>query len=248
MESSKRGRRGRKTANTFRNQAIPLHYQLQNILRSRIESGDVVPHQQLPTEAELSREYQVSRATVRQGLAPLVQDGLLVRMPGRGTFLTEKASRPKAAKLTGCTEDLPSAGPTAALQVLDLGRGPAPARAAQVLGVPVGTPIVQITRLHSAEDQPFAVVRHYLPVALGDQLTAAALGQEPVLQVLERTVGLAVGKIQHRVEAIKVTRECAALLGIGVGEPVLSLATAVYAVNGQPVEAVESVFRSDRYR
>jgi GntR family transcriptional regulator len=248
MESSGLGRRGRKTASTFRNRVIPMHYQLQHIFRSRIESGEIVPHQQLPTEAELCREYQVCRATVRQALAPLVRDGLLSRRQGRGTFFTEKARRSKAAKLTGCTEDLPSTGPTATVQVLDMGRGPAPANAAQVLGVPAGTAIVQITRLHSAEGRPFAVVRHYLPVALGDQIAATELGQETVLQVLERTLGLSVGKIQHRVEAIKAAAEYASLLGIGVGEPVLSLATAVYAADGQPVEAVESIFCSERYR
>ena len=77
----------------FPNRSIPLYYQLEHILRTQIESGEAVPGQRLPTEQELSRQYHISRATVRQALAALVSEGLLYRRQGKGTFVTERPSR-----------------------------------------------------------------------------------------------------------------------------------------------------------
>src|SRR4030042_1454820 len=87
------GRSGRHSASTFPNRSSPLYYQLENILRSKIEGGEVLPSHKLPTEQELSREYKISRATVRQALAALVSEGLLFRKQGKGTFVTEKATQ-----------------------------------------------------------------------------------------------------------------------------------------------------------
>jgi len=100
------GRSGRHSASTFPNRFIPLYYQLENILRSKIEGGEVLLNHKLPTEQELSQEYKISRATVRQALAALVSEGLLFRKQGKGTFVTEKAGQTKTVKVTGFTEDL----------------------------------------------------------------------------------------------------------------------------------------------
>ena len=74
----------------LRDKAIPLYYQLETILRRKILSGDYKPDTPLPSEDMLAEEYQVSRITVRQALASLEQDGLVLRQRGKGTFVSEK--------------------------------------------------------------------------------------------------------------------------------------------------------------
>jgi GntR family transcriptional regulator len=69
-----------------------------------------------------------------------------------------------------------------------------------------------------------------------------------VLHLLEDKLGISLGTIRHAVESIKADVEVASLLGISVFEPVLYMETAVYSAEGQAVEAVDSFFRSDRYR
>jgi DNA-binding transcriptional regulator YhcF (GntR family) len=123
---AREGRSGRHSASTFPNRFIPLYYQLENILRSKIEGGEVMPNHKLPTEQELSREYKISRATVRQALAALVSEGLLFRKQGKGTFVTEKASQTKSVKLTGFTEDLFSEGHQAEVKIMEVRRVPVP--------------------------------------------------------------------------------------------------------------------------
>ncbi len=73
-----------------RDTPIPLHYQLQRLIRQQIESGTLRPGDQLPTEQELCREYQMSRTPVRQALAVLAQEGVIYRRAGVGTFVSER--------------------------------------------------------------------------------------------------------------------------------------------------------------
>src|SRR5918994_6822716 len=72
-----------------RSSFVPLYYQLQELLKEQIESGGWKPGDRLPSEPELARRYAVSRVVVRQALAILQDDGQIVRIQGRGTFVAE---------------------------------------------------------------------------------------------------------------------------------------------------------------
>ena len=68
----------------------PLYVQLANILRRMIESGELEPHAPLPSESYLQQEQGVSRGTVRMAVALLRDEGLVVTIGGRGTFVSPK--------------------------------------------------------------------------------------------------------------------------------------------------------------
>ncbi len=246
--ASREGRSGRHSASTFPNRFIPLYYQLENILRSKIEGGEVLPNQKLPTEQELSKEYKISRATVRQALAALVSEGLLYRKQGKGTFVTEKATQTRSVKLTGFTEDLFSEGHQAEVKILDIRQVQAPERVTTVLRIPAGEEVVRFKRLRSVDGTPFSYVINYLLPDVGGKIAERDLQNHTMLQLLEDKLGISLGTIRHAVEAAKADVEVASLLGVSVFEPVLYMETAVYAAEGQPVEAVDAYFRSDRYR
>jgi GntR family transcriptional regulator len=242
------GRSGRQSASTFPNRFIPLYYQLENILRSKIEAGEALPNQKLPTEQELSREYKISRATVRQALAALVSEGLLYRKQGKGTFVTEKATQTKSVKLTGFTEDLFSEGHQAEVKILEIRPVAAPDRIAAALRLPTGDEVIRFKRLRALDGGPFSYVINYLPQEIGNKIAERDLQYHTMLHLLEDKLGISLGTIRHSVEAVKADVEVASLLAVSVFEPVLYMETAVYAAEGQPVEAVDSFFRSDRYR
>ncbi len=71
----------------------PLHAQLKGLIRRAIEEGYLKPGSRLPTELELCRQFGLSRTPVRQALQELAQDGFVVRVPGRGTFVAERPTR-----------------------------------------------------------------------------------------------------------------------------------------------------------
>ncbi len=75
-----------------RNSAIPISHQLHGLILSQVARGELRPGDRLPTESEFCERLGVSRTTVRKALGTLAAQGLLVRHPGRGTFISASAS------------------------------------------------------------------------------------------------------------------------------------------------------------
>src|SRR5947207_2374987 len=80
--------------------AEPMYRQIAEILRGRIESGEIAPGAQLPTEIELMDQYMASRNTVRDAIKLLTTRGLVEARAGQGTFVVEKIN-PFVTTLTG---------------------------------------------------------------------------------------------------------------------------------------------------
>src|SRR4029453_17641502 len=76
------------TAYLDKQSPVPLYHQLAGRLRSEIREGMIKPGDLIGTAKEIGDRYRVSRATVRQALGDLERDGLLVRITGRGTFVS----------------------------------------------------------------------------------------------------------------------------------------------------------------
>ena len=68
--------------------ATPVYVQVANILRSRIESGRLQPDRPVPSEAQLQQEFGVARGTARKAIALLREQGLVVTVKGRGSYVT----------------------------------------------------------------------------------------------------------------------------------------------------------------
>src|SRR5574339_438055 len=110
--------------NTF----IPLYYQLKMHIESQIRSGIWQPGDQVPSESELGEKFRVSRTTVRQALGELVNQGMLTRVQGKGTFVTHPRIRQRLARLTGFTEDFQARRMKPGSRLLRQGTEPATAR------------------------------------------------------------------------------------------------------------------------
>ena len=108
-----------------RSNPLPLYYQLKEVLRQQIKAGHLAPHTAIPSEPELVSRYHVSRATVRQALTELVNEGLLYRQHGKGTFVCEPRAQQTLSELTSLTTELQRRGkrPGGLLLLSELARG-----------------------------------------------------------------------------------------------------------------------------
>jgi multiple sugar transport system substrate-binding protein len=77
-----------------KNVPIPLYYQLKQMIKRKIESGEFKPGDRLPTEQELCEMFGISRTPVRQALTELTYEGILYRRPGLGTFVSDFSLSP----------------------------------------------------------------------------------------------------------------------------------------------------------
>ena len=230
----------------LRDKAIPLYYQLETILRKKITSGDYLPDISLPSEDALAEEYEVSRITVRQALASLEQDGLVIRQRGKGTFVSKKAHALELPRFTGSIEDLILMGKRTKTQVLESSWIDPTDILRDRLKVKEGR-VLRIEKIRFIEGDPFSHVFNYLPPELGKKLPMELVTSKPMLMILEDELGVRANAADQAVEATLADATDASLLAVRVGDPLLKAQRTVYDIKGNPVEYVSVVYRADKY-
>lgn len=224
-----------------RKSPIPLYHQMKSILQKLVQQSP--PHARLPAEQELALEYGVSRGTVKQAITELVQQGLLYRVQGKGTFVAAPQIHQSFAKLTSFTEDIEKQGYLAETRVLDITRIAPPDAVARELG---REQVWYVHRIRLADGEPLAVLTSYLPVHLVPHLEPEDVAYS-LYDSLDRRYGRRPVRAHDTYRASLADRRTAALLGVPVETPVLKSTRTAFLENGQPVEYVEAVVRGDRY-
>jgi len=159
-----------------RHSFVPLYYQLQEVLKERIESGFWRPGDALPSEPELARAYGVSRVVVRQALAILEDDHQILRVRGRGTFVAQ----PKLDFRAGGLSRLLAAerGRDTTIQVLDKRTASVERSIRTALDLERETEVLRITTLLSVKGVPIAIAYSFFAAQnMGWLVGAAQVGR-----------------------------------------------------------------------
>lgn len=138
----------------------PHYYQLANILRQQIATGKLRPGDRVPSESQLSEQYDVSPMTARRALTLLLDEGLVTATRGRGTFV-------KPIELTTATFGLQAlgklfSGGRTSVRFLLVKSIPATERIHRRLGVRIGAKVISIRRLLLRDREPVAYHREYV--------------------------------------------------------------------------------------
>src|SRR5579884_2027130 len=140
----------------FRKSPLPRYYQLKEIMREKIRSGEWKPGDLIPSERELGETYGISRMTARQAITELVNEGVFYREQGKGTFVTRNKITQQLMTLTGFTEDISARGQHPSTKVLSAGMDVADAETAERLRIQPNDPIFCLQRLRLADGEPLA--------------------------------------------------------------------------------------------
>lgn len=145
---------------------VPLHAQIERWLTDAIDAGDLVPGDRLPREDEFAALLGVSRMTLRQALASLEANGVLVRRTGRtgGTYVSEPRIDCDVTGLAGFTEQMRRSSVRAGARMVSAATVPASAAAARALSIGKGAPVHEVIRVRTARREPLALERAYFPV------------------------------------------------------------------------------------
>jgi GntR family transcriptional regulator len=240
-----------KPSTAFVSKRIPLYYQLENLLREKINSGAFSPGDRLPTESELIHQYGVSRITVRQALTALAEEGLIERRQGRGTFIAERKTRRRTFEgqthLTGSLDEIISMGLETPVKVLEMNRIEADTHEAELLGLQPGEPVYRIKRIRIRDGKPYSLIVNYLPAAIGARFTKEELSAGSLLKMIEAKFEVHVKDAKQQITAALADPYVAGMLEVRVGSPLLSIERTVYTDEGRPVEFVHVLYRSDLY-
>src|SRR2546423_106504 len=137
----------------YRNSPLPRYYQLKEIMRERVRAGEWHPGDLIPSERELGEKYGISRMTARQAITDLVNEGLFYREQGKGTFVSQHKITQQLIRLTGFTEDIRARGQRPSTKVISaaMQAGLAGSEEAQLLKIPVGSPVLFTRRVTYTE-------------------------------------------------------------------------------------------------
>jgi GntR family transcriptional regulator len=223
---------------------VPRYYEIEQALRARI--AELQPDDPLPSDAMLCEEFGVSRMTARNAVQRLSQEGLVYRVPGRGTFVAEPHVHRQAGHLLSFTEEMRRRGriPTSRLLAREV-REPGPAEASRLRLEP-GAEVLAVRRLRLADGEPVAVEEAVFPAAIAPAIMHADLERGSLRDALAEgghvpTMGRA------RLGAEPAGPEEALLLDVPEGSPLLVEKRVIHDQDGRPLELCESRYAGARY-
>ena len=221
---------------------LPLYQQLQRRLRDAIENRILGPDDALPPERDLAEELAVSRITVRKAIEGLVEEGLLVRRQGSGTFVSNRVEK-NFSKLTSFSEDMRARGRKPRSVWLNRAAGTVTPEESLPLRSSPGTPVYRFNRIRYADEVPMAL--EYATV-LASCLPSIEAVESSLYEALEHTGNRPVRALQ-RLRAVLFTAEQAKLLKAQEKDAGLLVERLGFLKDGRAVEFSQSFYRGDIY-
>lgn len=227
---------------------IPLYYQLKTQLLGLIESGELSQGALLPAENNLCRSLEISRPTVRQALAELVEEGYLVRHKGRGTFITKPKMKDRfLSQLQSFNDEIKSKGMKPSTKVLTFSKISGIPEVNTRLELELNQPLFHLSRLRYADDVPLVYLDTYLPYHTFECIEKCDFTVESLYTQMEQLCKVKVSFAKREIEAVSARKREADLLEIKVGKPVCLVRSIAFATDRtKPVEYSIARYRGDR--
>jgi len=220
----------------------PLYQQLQRSLRNAIDKRILGADDALPAERELAEELSISRITVRKAIDGLVEEGLLTRRQGSGTFVAARVEK-NFSKLTSFSEDMRARGRKPHSVWLSRAAGTVTPEESMTLRSSPGTPVLRFHRLRYADDAPMAL--EYATI-LASCLPSINSVETSLYEALEKTGNRPVRALQ-RLRAVLFTKEQAKLLRAQEKDAGLLVERVGFIKDGSAIEFSQSYYRGDTY-
>ena len=219
----------------------PRYYAIEQSLRERVAALE--PDAALPSEAQLCEEFGVSRMTARAAVQRLVQDGLVYRVPGRGTFVAASRANRTAGHILSFSDEMRRKGRNPSSRVLERRERAASADEARRLGV---RRVVVLRRVRLADGTPLALERAIFPADRVSEALETDLQRQSLFESLAST-GLVPTSGSAALAAEAATAEDARLLRVRKGAPLLVERRLIRDQDGAPLEWTESRYVGSRY-
>ncbi|CAI9395338.1 MULTISPECIES: GntR family transcriptional regulator [Enterobacteriaceae] len=224
----------------------PRYMQIADLLTEQIKDGTLTPGAMMPTEAELQATYDVSRVTIRKAMKVLVDNDLLYRVRGSGSYVKAPKAQHNAFQLMGFIEEVSAQGKTPSSKVIAFETSPCSHTIASKLNVEEGTLIYEIQRLRLIDGEPEILECTYLPVAMFTDLSIEVM-QTSKYDYIERHKGMQIAKSRQCVWPDSTSTSLAALLNTRENSPILRVESVSELVDGTPFEYTVNYFRLYQY-
>lgn len=229
----------------------PLYHRIYAVMRERIMKGYYPGNAPVPSEAELSESFSVSRITIRKAMEMLTAEGLVTRTRGKGTFVSDrskenKLNRAVVSNVNGLFSYLNAVGKSTRLKVISLETAQAPPRISAQMGLAPTADLVRAVRVRSLEKRPYSLSTAYLLPEIGQTLKRQDLATTNMIDLVQRA-GATVEQVEQTLTATLADDYAAKHLEIPVGAPLMLVNRIFFDASLKPFYAAEIFYCADRY-
>lgn len=225
--------------------ALPLHAQVETLLRKLIELPEYKNGGLLPKEVDLAKQLGISRNTLRQATNKLEYEGLLVRKKGVGTRVAEKTVTTQLDHWHSFTNEMSAQGLSFKNYRLVVEWVEADSKIATFFNIPEATSVLKLSRLRGDEEAPFVYFESYFHPRIG--LTGNEDFSKPLYDLLENDFHVVASLSREKLKARLATTITAKRLQIGAGDPVLVRERFVYDPGDRPLEYNIGFYKADKF-
>jgi GntR family transcriptional regulator len=226
---------------------VPLYYQISLDLCRMIEEQIIPPGSILPPEIEICQAYGVGRQTIRRAIARLVDDNLVDRYAGKGTFVRDHAERASFHLDRSFSQHVRDLGMTPSSKILCQEENIIATDAPHQLQTQIGKACLKLERVRFGDQDPICYQSATILTNRCPKLIDHNFDQESLYEILAKDYGLIITRIEHLIRAVAADDYRADLLKVDPGTPLLFVTTTAYLENGEIIELNASHYRADRY-
>jgi DNA-binding GntR family transcriptional regulator len=233
----------------YRQIPAPIYQQVKAWMKHQVDNEIWPEHYKLTNEIDLADELGVSRGTVRKAVSELIEEGYLVRIHGRGTFVASKSlEQPLAERLIGISEDLIEKGVPFETQVLEQSIITIHEPVSSMLSLLHGGKAFFLKRLRLTANTPFVLLHNFLPYHRCPGIEKYDFSKYRLFQVLEEEYHLELDWGRRTFQAQAANPVTAELLGINECAPVMNMKQIVYTTDNLPIELSDIWLIGEHYR
>ncbi len=218
-------------------------------MRDQIARGVWPEHYKLKSETDLAAELGVNRGTIRNAFKTLIEEGLLVRIHGRGTFVRAKTiEQPLADNFITFSEGLVLEDITYETRVLEQAIMSPDQRIASLLSVPVGAKVLFLKRIRSVGNEPLILLENYVSLSFCPGIEQTDFEHQTLFGTLEDQYDLKIDWGRRVFEARQADEAIAQALAISLCDPVMYVRQISYLESGSPIELSDLWIRGNTFR
>lgn len=228
---------------------VPLHFQIKEILQEMIENEELKPGDAVPTERELCEIQGVSRMTVNKAIMSLVNEGLLDREQGKGTFVAKPKENKEIAGLKSFSEVMQDKGLKTETRILFFQIKEATKRIKSVLNLSDdNNKVFEISRLRMSEGEPVAIETVWIPYNLCSDMDRQTIEGKSLYETFKNKYKYFPNKAKQTIEPIILNEDECRLLNQNENALALMFRRTTYIKDEVPIEYTKAIYRSDIYK
>ncbi|KOP81579.1 GntR family transcriptional regulator [Cytobacillus solani] len=228
---------------------IPLYHQLMERLKGAIQDGQWTHEDKIPSENQLMEQFGVSRNTAKKAIEELVQEGILYRIQGKGTFVAKPKLQQSLMGFYSFSKVLKEKGMNPKDIILKIEESKPTAKIREALMLGKNDHVIEMKRLRCANNEPYILESSFIPKRIVSEIDhLKKVGEISLYDLFAQQFNIVVTRAKEAFEPVLIRSEESEYLQTEEGRPALLLERTAYDMNGVPVEFCVSIVRGDRCR